>query len=99
MIGHQDPEVRYSIISLLESWSKHSTMSPGAASLWLTCVSDKEEKVRMSFSTSVSHIFNCKTDTLGGQDSVFIKVVNGLADLSSTIPSTHMDTYISTLVT
>ena len=99
MIGHQDPEVRYSIISLLESWSKHSTMSPDAASLWLTCVSDKEEKVRMSFSTSVSHIFNCKTDTLGGQDSVFIKVVNGLADLSSTISSTHMDTYISTLVT
>jgi len=99
MIGHQDPEVRYNIVSLLGSWSKHSTMSPDAASLWLTCVSDKEEKVRMSFSISVSHIFNCKTDTLGGQDSVSIKVVNGLADYSSSISSTHMDSYVSTLVT
>merc|ERR1719318_680940 len=99
LIGHQDPVVRHRLVSMLGPWCKHSTMSPAAASLWLTCVSDSEDKVRVAFSSSLSNILGCKTDTLGGLDSVTNAVVTGLTDLSTSIPSTMQDTYISTLVT
>lgn len=86
-------------MSMLGPWGKHSTMSPAAASLRLTFISDSEDRVRVAFSSSLSYILGSKTDTLGGQDSVTTPVVTGLTDLSNSIPSTILDTYISTLVT
>ena len=59
---HQDPVVRKSLVSLLASWCRHSTMSTTACYLWITFMSVREEMV--AFSTSPSHIFSCKNVTL-----------------------------------
>ena len=57
MIGHQDKEVRLSLVSLLQSVSKHSVLTPAAAELWINYVSDEDEEVRQAFAKNVQWIF------------------------------------------
>ena len=57
MIGHQDKDVRLSLVSMLKSVSKHSVLSPAAAELWINYVSDGDEEVRREFAKNVQWIF------------------------------------------
>jgi hypothetical protein len=109
LIGHQDPLVRHRLVSTLSPWCKHSTMSPAAASMWLTCVSDSEDRVRVAFSSSLSYILGSKTDTLGWQDSVtatnsnmelksYCRLVDTLLELYSS-PNTTVTIYVRALPT
>ena len=100
LIGHQDIAVRISLVSLISSWSIHSTISSDAASLWLTCVTDSEEKVRINFAANVQHLICSKTGTLDDRDGVINAVIAGLVDLAPTMNSQSylLDSYVQTLV-
>lgn len=56
LIGHQVNDVRLSLVSLLKPVSTHSVLSPEAARLWVSCVTDEDQRVRQAFSDNISYM-------------------------------------------
>ena len=56
LIGHEDPGIRLSLLSMLPSISSHSSMSPAAVDLWMSYLRDEDENVRCLFSRNIVHM-------------------------------------------
>ena len=57
LIGHQDRNVRISLLSLLKPLAYYSSISTEAADLWMNYVSDEDPEVRQAFAENIRWMF------------------------------------------
>lgn len=57
LIGHQDRNVRISLLSLLKPLAYYSSMSREAADLWMNYVSDEDPEIRQTFAENIKWMF------------------------------------------
>ena len=57
LIGHQDRNVRISLLSLLKPLAYYSSISSEAADLWMNYVSDEDPEVRQAFAENIRWMF------------------------------------------
>ena len=57
LIGHQDRNVRLSLLSLLKPLAYYSSMSREAADLWMNYVSDEDPEIRQAFAENIRWMF------------------------------------------
>ena len=99
LLGHPDALVRRRLVGLLRPSARHTALSEAAATLWVNCAGDADHRVRYMFAGEAAALLECRTDTLASRGQLATTLVSRLAEMATTLPAAHLDTFLATLVT